>query len=190
MKKNVLIKTFLVSSMLLATTGSYAADGTINFTGAITASSCTSVPGGAVDGGTGDPSLSVTLPSVTAANIVNKGDIAGTTAFAIHLTGCKNITPGTPVNMRVNFYGVGDGDDQYVLKNTGGAMGVGIQLLKEDATSIIDINGGGNKADLLTLTDSDENYVLNFNAAYVNVSGNVPGEGTVASTATYIIEYN
>jgi len=195
MKKNVLIKTIIASSMLLASAGSYAADGTVTFNGKVTAASCT-VTGGATGGGSASTNLNVTMPSITTASIgTTAGDLAGMTAFTITLTDCKSPTT-TAAKMRVAFSGTGDPANQYVLKNTAAtdaAGGVGIQLLKEDGTSIIDINGGSNKADETTLpisTATAESYILNFNAAYVNVSGSAPTAGTVTSVANYTIEYN
>lgn len=195
MKKNVLIKSVLASSILLVSAGSYAADGTITFNGKVTAASCT-VTGGATGGGSESKTLNVTMPSITTGSIgTNKGDLAGMTAFTITLTDCKSQST-TAERMRVAFSGVGDPANQYVLKNTastGAAGGVGIQLLKEDGVSIIDINGGSNKADETELpisTATAESYILNFNAAYVNVSGSAPTAGTVTSVANYTIEYN
>ncbi|MET2851946.1 fimbrial protein [Vibrio owensii] len=195
MKKVVLIKSLIASSILLVSTGSYAADGQITFNGKVTAASCT-VTGGATGGGSASTNLNVTMPSITTGSIgTNAGDLAGMTAFTITLSDCKSQTT-TAEKMRVAFSGQGDPANQYVLKNTaatGAAGGVGIQLLKEDGTSIIDINGGSNKADETTLpisTATAESYVLNFNAAYVNVSGSAPTAGDVSATANYTIEYN
>ncbi|NOI23365.1 fimbrial protein [Vibrio mediterranei] len=195
MKKSVLIKSVLASSILLVSAGSYAADGTITFNGKVTAASCT-VTGGATGGGSASTNLNVTMPSITTGSIgTDKGDLAGMTAFTITLTDCKSQST-TAEKMRVAFSGVGDPANQYVLKNTASttpAGGVGIQLLKEDGVSIIDINGGSNKADETTLptsAETAESYILNFNAAYVNVSGSAPTAGTVTSVANYTIEYN
>lgn len=195
MKKFTLIKTLIASSLFIVSAGSHAADGTITFNGKITAASCT-VTGGATGGGAASTSLNVTMPSITTESIGHsKGDVAGMTAFNITLSNCKSQST-TAEKMRVAFSGVGDPADQYVLKNTATgtpAKGVGIQLLKEDGVSVIDINGGSNKADETTLPTSSEtakSYILNFNAAYVNVSGSAPTAGTVTSVANYTIEYN
>jgi major type 1 subunit fimbrin (pilin) len=193
--KNVLFKSIIVSSALLTSVGSYASDGQITFNGKVTAASCT-VTGGATGGGSASTNLNVTLPNITTGSIgTNKGDLAGMTAFNITLSDCKSQST-TAEKMRVAFSGVGDPANQYVLKNiasTTPAVGVGIQLLKEDGASIIDINGGSNKADETTLPTSAEtaqSYILNFNAAYVNISGSAPTAGTVTSVANYTIEYN
>ncbi|HCH3375389.1 TPA: type 1 fimbrial protein [Vibrio parahaemolyticus] len=196
MKRNVLIKIIIASSVLVASSGSYAADGTITFNGKVTAASCT-VTGGATGSGSPSTNLNVTMPSITTGSIdTTPGALAGMTAFTITLKDCKSQTT-TAEQMRVAFSGQGDPTNVYVLKNTAAgadaATGVGIQLLKEDGTSIIDINGGSNKADEKTLpisTVTAESYVLNFNAAYVNVSGSAPTTGTVTSVANYTIEYN
>ncbi|MGF1777062.1 fimbrial protein [Vibrio nomapromontoriensis] len=195
MKTSILLKSVITSSILLASAGTFAADGTITFNGKVTAASCT-VTGGATGGGNASTSLNVTMPSITTGSIgTTKDDLAGMTAFTITLTDCKSQST-TAEKMRVAFSGTGDPANQYVLKNTastGAASGVGIQLLKEDGTSIIDINGGSNKADETPLpisTATAESYILNFNAAYVNVSGSAPTAGTVTSVANYTIEYN
>ncbi|MEF1254743.1 fimbrial protein [Vibrio sp. M260112] len=190
MKKSVLIKTIIASSLLIASVGSYAADGTITFNGQITAASCT------VGNGASSTDLNVTMPSVTASSIGTSPDVlSGMTTFSIELTNCKSQTT-TAEKMRVTFSGQGDENNPYVLKNTassGAATNVGIQLLEADAVTRIDINAGSNKASEITLPTSSENpesYVLHFNAAYVNVGGAVPTAGAVTATANYTIEYN
>jgi major type 1 subunit fimbrin (pilin) len=196
MEKNVLIKAIIASSMLLTSAGSYAADGTITFNGKVTAASCTVTGAATGPGGTPSKNLNVIMPSITTESIgATAGDTAGMTAFSITLSNCQSPST-TAEKMRVAFSGQGDSANQYVLKNvatTGGASGVGIQLLKEDGTSKIDINGGSNTADETTLplsTAAAQSYVLNFNAAYVNVSGSAPTSGTVTAVANYTIEYN
>ena len=195
MNKHIVTKTMLAFSALLISLNTNAADGTITFNGKVTAASCT-VTGGASGGSSASTNLNVTLPSITTGSIgSNKGDLAGMTAFNITLSNCKSQTE-TAEKMRVSFSGVGDPANQYVLKNTAStspAGGVGIQLLKEDGVSIIDINGGSNKADETTLptsTETEESYILNFNAAYVNVGGTAPTAGNVEAVANYTIEYN
>ncbi|MGD8234010.1 fimbrial protein [Vibrio sp. TRT 1302] len=182
--------------MLLASTASQAADGQITFNGKIAAGSC-KVDGAATGGGSVDKNLNMTMPSISSSAIGTAvGSRAGMTAFTISLSDCKGQSATVAEQMRVTFAGQGDPSNAYVLKNTattGAATGVGIQLLKADGTSVIDINGGSNKSDETTLPlsgDAGQSYILNFNAAYVNVSGSAPTAGVVTATATYAIEYN
>lgn len=171
----------------------FAADGTITFVGKIAAASCT-VVGAADSSGTASKTTSVALPNISTTGIgTNKGDISGVTAFTIKLTGCESPT-ATAVKMRVGFSGSSHANNQYALANNApSGSDVGVQILKSDGSTKIDINNGANKADETTLPIKDataKDYVLTFNAAYVNTTGSTVTAGPVSSTANYVIEYN
>lgn len=186
---------FSTASILLLAQPAFANDGTITFTGNVSAASCT-VSGGSTAGGASSTDLSVTLPSMSVSSIgTNAGDAAGHTAFSITLTDC--ISPNeTPVNMRIAFSGIGADEDQYVLKNTAAtqpATGVGIKLFADDMVTPIDINNGANKMAEIELPKASETastVVVNFMSAYVNTKGGAPTAGAVEATANYLIEYN
>nr|WP_245841128.1 fimbrial protein [Paraburkholderia ribeironis] len=101
---------------------SHAADGTITFTGNITAQTCT------INGGsTGTNNFSVALPTVSASSLATAGQSAGRTPFNIALTGC---TPGTG-NVHTFFESGGTTDPAtgYLILDAGGAQNVEIALL-------------------------------------------------------------
>ncbi|MCW8346447.1 type 1 fimbrial protein [Vibrio sp. ZSDZ65] len=193
MKKNTLCKSIIASSILLISAGSYANDGQITFNGKVTAASC-QVSGGTTDG-TATETLSISMPSITTDSIdATSGALSGHTSFNIQLTNCQG-PDEEPIKARVAFSGIGDPDKQYALKNTAAnaAQGVGIQLLQEDGTTKIDINGGSAIAPEETLPLASGTAVpitFNFQAAYINVTGNKPTAGDVLATAKYVIEYN
>ncbi|WMT15295.1 fimbrial protein [Serratia fonticola] len=67
-----------------------AADGQVNFTGNITASTCS------INGGVAAPQL-VNLGNVPASSLMTSGQTAGAKSFAIELTGCTGVTLRLPL---------------------------------------------------------------------------------------------
>ena len=187
MKKVVLIKSLIASSMMLVSAGSYAADGKITFTGKVTAASC--------DVAAGSKDFTVTLPSVSKDALGTvAGTVAGHTSFNISLENCESQT-STAEKVRVAFSGIADVNNIYVLKNTASgtpATGVGLQLFQQDGVTKIDINNGSNKDVEFTIPVKDagaQSYDLNYVVAYVNTAGTVT-TGDVEAIATYSVEYN
>ncbi|MDM2751686.1 type 1 fimbrial protein [Citrobacter sp. Cs237] len=170
-----------ILSLLIATTFSFgvsASTGTITFTGEITASTCD------VDIDGNGPSATITMPTISAANLDADAKTAGDTAFYISLSNCTGILKtasaffeaGTNVNTNGR------------LTNTGSAKNVDIQLLDVTKNSSV-INIGSPEQ-------------IN-NAGYVDVAGGsalVPyisryyatgksDPGTVQTAVTYSIQY-
>ncbi|MBO1014694.1 type 1 fimbrial protein [Achromobacter sp. SD115] len=86
MKKNLLTAALAIAG--LATFASaHAADGTIEFTGNITANTC------AINGGNGGENFTVALPTVSAKTLETAGATAGRTPFKIALTNCTDDQP-------------------------------------------------------------------------------------------------
>ena len=194
MKTNRLVLAALVSSALLST-NALAADGTINFTGAITASACTTVVGASSGGSTPTTTGAiVTLPNVAATSLPTAGTYAGNTAFNIQLTGCQATAALT--NVRALFTtATAEPSDIYVMKNTstGGsaAQNVGVAILTTAGTPI-DLNGGSRMdpgAVLPAAGGAAGPITLNYQAAYKALTTGAVGAGSVTANAEYTISY-
>ncbi len=68
-------------AIALLAPAAHAADGTIEFTGAVTSVTC-NINGGVTD-------FSVALPTVAAASLATEGEVAGRTPFKIEVSGCN-----------------------------------------------------------------------------------------------------
>src|SRR5688572_23428653 len=105
------------TALCLSHTVVHAADGTINFTGQIVATTCD------VNGGS-NATIDVDLGTVAATSFTAVGDTSSPTAFTISLTNC----PPTFNAAAVKFDGTADAADNQLLEVTGGATGVGIEI--------------------------------------------------------------
>ena len=104
--KRAMLAAGIVTTMALPLTGQ-ASDGTITFTGAVTASTCTL----SINGGTNAGTATVALPTVDRAALTGTG--AGTTAagtfFSGGVTGCSGVadigsgTPAAPTTVAIYF---------------------------------------------------------------------------------------
>lgn len=155
----------------------YASDGTITFTGAISAATCTvKLNGGSASG-------TVTLPSVSNTILASGGAVAGATAFAINLSSC---TTGKTVNA---FFEAGTTVDLVTgsLINSGTASNVEVQVLT-GAAAPISIGSVAQAADTGINTTASPSGTLNYIARYYATG--VATAGTVSTSVTYSITYN
>nr|WP_315413578.1 type 1 fimbrial protein [uncultured Pseudomonas sp.] len=179
-----MIRKSLALAALVAATGSQfanAADGTINFTGSLTDTTCTITVGGSVS-----PSVAaVKLPSSTAAKLAKAGDVDGQTGFNVELSACA----GTATTAAAIFASGGNVDPvSGNLKNTGTASNVMLQLL--DSTSGKTIKAGD--ASQMTSTsrvnlNADGATVLPYAVQYFATGAATAG--TVISAVTYSVDY-
>ncbi|AJR00393.1 fimbrial protein [Hafnia alvei] len=138
-----------------------AVDGTITFTGNITADSCTV----AVNGGAS--SATVDLGNVSTSDFTTVGDVSTVKDFTLNLTACS----AGVTNVSVVFDGQGDTADSTTFKNNdsgaNAANGVGVRLYN---------NGGGSTAQIAP---------HGVSAVYVPVGGavDIPFSARMASTA-------
>ncbi|WP_019448647.1 fimbrial protein [Cupriavidus sp. BIS7] len=92
--KNIRAKILATSLVLAAVSpAAFAADGTITFTGRVSAQTCT------ISGDGGGRNFTVTLPPISSSTLATANNVAGRTPFNIRLTGC---TPNTG-NAAVHF---------------------------------------------------------------------------------------
>ncbi|WJV38360.1 fimbrial protein [Raoultella terrigena] len=125
-------------------------------------------------------SLTVTLPTIKTSDLNTIGATAGGTPFSIGLADCV-LQTGVVMSMNGTTDGVSS-----VLKNTGTASGVGVQLL----------NGGVNGSPLILNSAMDMGNVglnttmtIPLAANYYQI-GQLVGSGTVLATSTVTFTYN
>lgn len=189
-------KFILASSIVgLFATSAMAADGTINFTGEVTAASCL-VTAGAGTGVTGTTQkvIDVKMGKVSMDSLKNtQTGIVASSAININLD-CGNTAAGlTTVKVQFDPHS-GSGVDlknNNLLKTTGTATGVGIGLY-DAGNKLINLAGNGtfDAALVKTGVDADTKYSANLNlrAAYVANGDTVaPGiaNGNLPFTLTY-----
>ncbi len=155
-------------------------DGTIAFSGAVTATTCV------INGGPGKD-FTVTLPTVQH-TAVDNNQVAGRTPFKIELTSCS----AGSNSVHVYFEPIGGTIDSATgyLKNTAssGATNVQISLLNGDA-SWIDLRGNDGAQNSMAATISNSAATLNYFAQYQGVNNAPVGAGTVASSVIYSLSY-
>ncbi|WP_260431300.1 fimbrial protein [Burkholderia contaminans] len=193
--KHILALTAIAATF--AAGSAMAADGTISFTGKITAASC-SITGGSganVSGGKGDQNIAVNLGTVSSDSIpdAQSTNIAAGTSINLNLD-CGN-TAQDLTTVKVKFdpmSGSGvDAKNNMLLKVTGGAEGVGIgmydtsnKLLNLAANETFDaplVKGGTAEEPVYTAS-------LNMRAGYVKNGATFKSgaaNGTLPFTLTY-----
>ena len=176
--KNVLA-TALIAALgfaALAPNQASAADGTINITGSVNASTCK------INGANSPATVNVTLPTVSTTSLSAAGTTAGRTAFALALSNCGSLTkaqtffePGPTI--------MADGN----LKNASGtATGVEVQLLNSDF-SAINLAGTAStqNSQQVALTSGTGN--LNYYAQYFATAA--AGAGNVTTSVQFTMLY-
>ena len=175
---------YLLPLLCLVSLSSFASDGDITFTGKVTASAC-SLKG--FNGMAATSSL-MSLANVTPDSFNGAGGYAGMKDFTIDLQDC-DIT--TMKNARVAFSGTPDTLDNEILKNTetsGPSTGVGIAILENDGTTLVDINGGApSQSQALSAGDT----ALKFKVAYkANSATQAVTAGNVKAKTFVDVTYN
>lgn len=162
-------------------------DGTITFTGSVTAATCT-IKGPT---STGSNNFAVALPTVSANSLTANGTGAYTpsaTAFTMTLSGC-------PAGARVGaqFYSAANADTTTgngTLMNTGVA-GVDVQLLNSGGTAVTIGTaapvGNANVTDQTTVASGGA--TLAYSAQYYATSAYAGAGGAVSTTVNYVINY-
>lgn len=162
-------------SAALAPMATYASDGTVTVAGNVTTNTCTI---------TAPASFTVTLPTLSTAQLNAAGTTAGNTGFSISVTACSTNLTGATM-----YFEAGANIDTVTghLKNTGTATGVEIQFLNASG-SVIDLSKASGYQGATTATISTTAATLNYTARYVATAASAAG--TVASTVTYSLVYN
>lgn len=178
MKKNLLSLAAAASFGLLALApAAHAADGQIEFTGSVVASSCT-INGGA-------PNFTINLPPVSTQTLANAGEVAGRVPVPITLTNC---TADSKVRVHFESGTTTNGAGRLTADaGVGSAANVELQLLNDgfqpvkagaalgtQNTNLVDVPASGN---------ADLQYYVEY------YSNGAAGAGAVKSRVMYSISY-
>lgn len=183
------MKTKFVTLLLTAIAGVFvansamAADGTIDFSGEITANTCTVVVDNSSTG-----SGTIVLPVVAAAALPMNGSTAGTTAFNIHLSNCS-ISDAATVTTYFEPGAYVNADGRLSQSTVGGASNVEIQLLNSDQAVMQLHEPAGSQNDTgVAMVLGDTVATLSYYAQYY-ATGLVTA-GPVTSQVSYSIVYD
>ncbi|WP_235589274.1 fimbrial protein [Type-D symbiont of Plautia stali] len=175
-----MIKKMSARALLLAlsfsTFATFAADGTINFTGTITDATCKVTPGSA--------NQTVALGTVSSTNFTAAGSQSSPTKFNIVLTQC----PASASTARIKFDGPADASNSTLIaltSGTGVATGVGVGIYEADGTTQIPVATASASKTLSTTA----NTTFSFIAKYVSTSATVTA-GTANAVSNFTVTYN
>jgi major type 1 subunit fimbrin (pilin) len=176
MKNQHIVLSVITAAAALLSTGAQATDGTVTFTGAVTATTCTV--------NAGSPSFTVTLPTVSVSALSTAGATAGSTAFQIALTAC---TAGASVS---TYFEPGATVDSTTsrLKNAGTATNVQVGLLNGDDSSAILAGAAQASQNSHSTPITAGAATLKYFAQYV-ANGAAAGAGSVSASVTYTLIY-
>ena len=153
-----------------------ATDGTINFTGAVTGSTCTVKINNAVG------PAAITLPTVSTTALSTIGATAGETAFSINLSACT----GAATKVSTFFENGPNVNAAGRLVNTGGATGVDVQLVNSD-NSAITVGAAAPTSGVGVATIATNAANLSYFARYYATAA--AGAGSVTSTVQFSVIY-
>ncbi|BEN69725.1 fimbrial protein [Serratia marcescens] len=170
-------RTMLLAGVyLVISSTSYAADGTINFTGTVTDQTCTVEAGSA--------NQTIPMGNVSAKAFRSVGDTALPTKFNIALVSC----PDTVKKASIKFDGIyADGNTTLLSlnKETNAATGIGVALYEADGTTQIPVASFSNAQSV----QKDIRNVFTYVAKYMSTSGTVT-VGPANATTQFSISYN
>jgi len=121
--------------------------------------------------------INVTLPTMNASALGSTGASAGRTGFNISL----NCSSGATLDIQLNYVGTNTGITG-VLKSTGSAGGVGVQLLDQNSNPVV----FGNTT-VLGATPNNSQWNIPYFAQYYR-TGTVTA-GSVTASATFTLSY-
>lgn len=177
MKKIAMV---MVAAPLFLSAAQAADNGTINFSGVLSSSTCN------VTVGQGDNST-VSLPSLSASMLSSSGQVAGQTPFNISVSGCS-AADSESSSVKAYFEHNGNTDANGRLNNTGDAQNVKLQLL-DGSQSWQAINVGDvGQQDGGYVAISSGSATLPYAVRYYATGAATAG--TVTSSATFNLVYN
>lgn len=165
-----------------------AGNGTINFTGNVTAQTCNA----AIGGNTGTTPATVTLPTVQTSVLNASGAVAGQTAFSIGVTGCASTTPSGAGTVKAYFEKGQTVDANGRLTNTAttnNATNVVLQLIDgttNNPINIGDASQAGTGSGYVTI--ASQSATLPYSVRYYATAQSTAG--AVTSNVTYSLIYN
>lgn len=188
------IRSVLAVVIFASAQGVSANSGTVNFTGSLTAATCTVAPGAGA-GGSGQ-NIDVQMGNVGLADLSSGSGVnyATTTSITIEVNCASGMTGLNTVKMAFDpLSGSGvDSEDSRLLRlsaaGTGSvASGVGIALINE-SNAIVDLNSGGTVDTPLIVTEDAATALLKLRAAYVATRA-TPTAGSANATLPFTLTY-
>lgn len=168
-----LIKLAPIAALIIMN-GAHAIDGNINFTGEITANTCT------VDGGNTDKI--VTLGSVPASALATKGQIAGNQKFTLSLSACT----GSATAVAARFESLASGSPEGRLKLDSASSAKNVEIALFDANGVMQPVNGVVPTESYVNLDANK-AELNYMAAYY-ATGQAE-TGSANATVSYTLSY-
>ena len=183
MKVRFIPAVFLMTVGLLAVKSAFAIDGTIDFSGEITANTCDVKVDSSSTGST-----TVTLPAVSTSAFSGANSVAGTTAFNISLSNCL-IDTDTTVSTYFEPGAYTNNNGRLSQSHASGATGVDIQLLNSAQSAMNLFASQGSQNDVgTTMNIGETSAVLTYYAQYF-ATGTVSA-GPVTSQVSYSVVYD
>lgn len=174
---------FLITVGLLMVKSAFAIDGTINFSGEITANTCNVKIDNSLNG-----SGTVTLPTVSTSAFTGVNSVAGMTAFNISLSGCS-ITKDTTVSAYFEPGAYTNNTGRLSQSHVSGATGVEIQLLNSSQGVMNLFAAQGSQNDVGTsMNIGATSAVLTYYAQYFSTGA--VSAGPVTSQVSYSVVYD
>ncbi|MEM5388439.1 fimbrial protein [Paraburkholderia phymatum] len=178
-KKSGLLIAMAIAAGAALPTASFAYDGTITFSGNITATTCQ------ISGNGQGSNFTVSLPTVSVSSLPKDTDWAMRTPFTIALTNC------TPASGSAGVYfepgATVDTTTGQLINATGTATNVEVGLLNGD-TSKINLGQGATTQNVKVASIASGSATLSYIAEYV-AKGGAAGAGSVQTTSQYTIIY-
>lgn len=180
MNSSSLVTALVLASTAVALSGPVrAADGIIDFTGSISAATCT------INGGGSATSFSVALPPVGTTALVDAGSTAGRTGFQIELTGC-DVNAG-----RVSTYFEAgptvNSETGNLIIDGAGATNVEVALRNDKHEKIV-VGAANGQQNSQSVDAADGSATLNYYAEYESLGGATSGAVTTRVQYTMVYE--
>jgi major type 1 subunit fimbrin (pilin) len=194
--KRAMLAAGIVTTMALPLTGQ-ASDGTITFTGAVTASTCTL----SINGGSNAGTATVALPTVDMAALTNAAarTTAAGTFFSVGLSGCSGVAdigspvPAAPTHVAI-YFEAGPNVDEATggLINTVAGSNVEVNLYNASGSTVVgsQIQPGTptHQPAALTIASGGTQW---FYAGYSTAGAGIAATaGAVSTSITYSLVYN
>jgi major type 1 subunit fimbrin (pilin) len=182
MKKNALSLIVVATTALAASVahaGPASNGGVVTINGELVANTCT------VSGNGQGNNFTVTLPSLSAAELSAAGSVAGSTGFSIALSNCTPATGNVHTFWEYGANTLADGN----LLNNGTATNVEVQLIDSNGgQKVIDVSkaDGAQNSQSIAITGGNAN--LQYAAQYISPTGSA-GPGKVTTNVTYSMAY-
>ncbi|MGV2292746.1 fimbrial protein [Trinickia sp. YCB016] len=167
-----------MSVSAIASSQAFAVDGTINFSGELTASTC-KINGNAAGTQT---AVNVTLPTLATSALATKGATAGVTPFALNLTECT----GTSAQTKFEIGSTVDSSSGALINQTSGGSNAQIQVLNNQFQKIDLYTNNGSQT--VTIA-ADKTATMQYYAQYLAANA-AATPGKVTSLVTFSMMYN